>query len=93
MGRSLKLIARWSAALLLSLMIALPGAFAAAIFGASLAEQEYYAGRERPPLGEDDLGLGLVAAGAIFLYGAGAFIVVWPFALWGSYRFVRRVVV
>lgn len=93
MKRSLKLIARWSAALLLSLLIALPGAFAAATFGFSLAEQEYYEGRERPPLGEDDLGLGLVALGAIVLYGSGAFIVVWPFALWGSYRFVRRVVV
>jgi hypothetical protein len=93
MGRSLKFIAHWSAALLLSLLIALPGAFAAATFGASLAEREYYAGRERPPLGEDDLGLGLVAVGAFFLYGTGAFIVVWPFALWGSYRFVRRVVV
>jgi hypothetical protein len=93
MGQSLKLIARWSAALLLSLLITLPCAFAAAIFGASLTEQEYYAGRERPPLGEDDLGLGLAALGATMLYGAGAFVVVWPLALWGSYRFARRVVV
>jgi hypothetical protein len=90
MGRPLKLIARWMAALLLSLLIALPAALAAATFGASLAEEEYYEGRERPPLGEDDLGFGLYGLAAIVVYGAGSFIVVWPFAFWGSYRLVRR---
>ncbi len=89
--RAATVLARWIAATLLSVLVTLPPALAVASFGVQLEENKYYAGRQRPPQGQDDLGLGFVGLSALIVYGGGSFIVLWPFALWGSYRLVRKV--
>jgi hypothetical protein len=81
---------RWLIAALASLLIAVPTAFTAAVLGVGHADKTYYEGRERPPLGEDDLGFGLFAVGAGFGYGGGTFVLIWPIGTWLANRWLRK---
>lgn len=89
MGRVAKLVVRCTAAAVLSLLVTLPTSMGIASYAAHVLEERYYAGMERPPLGEDDLGIGFVGVAAIGLFGLSV-AVLWPLAFWGSYRLVRK---
>lgn len=90
MKRLLAILTRWLVAAVASLLIALPTALTVAVLGAQHAEEKYYEGRERPPLGEDDLGLGMIGVAAIVGYGGGAFVVVWPLGTWLVNKWLRK---
>jgi hypothetical protein len=88
--RIAKLITRWLAILSLSLLVTLPLVIGITALGTHIDVETYYEKYGRPPVGEDDLGVGFVGLSALVVYSVGSFVVIWPFALWGSHKIFRR---
>jgi hypothetical protein len=84
----LMFIARWLLILLLSIAIMFPPVWAIANWGMEKAEAEHRAAQPKPPAAQ---GMGLRGLGALVAYTVGSFIVIWPLAVWGSYRLLRSI--
>ena len=91
MNRAIRALARWTAVLALSLVIASPLVIAATLFGIEFSMESFYQLNGRPPLGEKDIGVGLVGLGTTGMWLVGSFVVLWPLSTIAAYFVVRRV--
>ena len=84
------LLVRWTLIVSLSIAIMLPPIWAISAWAVERAEAQHRATRKPAP-GQKDFGFGLRGLEALVFYTAGSFVVIWPVALWASWRLLRNV--